>query len=213
MSEGLKALTKIFDEMFERGIIKSKDFLCVYPYGSRVYECNLDGDEDLLIIMDTEDKKHETQYSLGYRDMSFYAKNSFQEMLLNHDIIALECFFLPENLKQKENIAFDFELDLKKLRHSVSHVSSNSFVKAKKKLTVEKDFNPYIGKKSLFHSLRILKFGIQIAEFGRIVNYAEANHLWDEIISDKSEKWEDYKIKYQPMYNQLKSEFKKIAPK
>lgn len=213
MSEGLKALTKMFDEMFERGVIKSDDFLCVYPYGSKIYGCNLDGDEDLVIIMNTEDKKHETQYSLGYRDMSFYAKNTFQEMLSNHDIVALECFFLSQDLKQKEIATFNFELDLEKLRHSVSHVSSNSFVKAKKKLTVEKDFNPYIGRKSLFHSLRILMFGIQIAKFGKIIDYSEANYLWDEIINNPSEKWEDYKIKYQPMYNQLKSEFKKIAPK
>lgn len=213
MNGGLNVMIEILNEQFERRVIKNDDFLCVYPYGSRVYGCNLDGDEDLVIIMDTEEKRHEIQYPLGDRDMSFYTKTTFQEMLVNHDIIALECFFLPQNVKQKEITSFDFELDLEKLRHSVSHVSSNSFVKAKKKLTIEKDFSPYIGRKSLFHSLRILMFGIQIAKFGKIIDYSEANYLWDEIINNQSEEWEDYKIKYQPVYNQLKSEFKKLAPK
>lgn len=208
-----EALLKMFDEKFESGVIKSDDFFCVYPYGSKVYGCNMNGDEDLVIIMDTEDKKHETQYTLGNRDMTFYTKDTFQEKLFNHDITAMECFFLPQNLKQKELIKFDFDLDLEKLRYSVSKVSSNSFVKAKKKLTVEKDFNPYIGRKSLFHSLRILMFGIQIAKYGKIIDYSEANYLWDEIINNQSEQWEDYKTKYQPIFNQLKSEFKRNAPK
>jgi hypothetical protein len=57
--------------------------------------------------------------------------------------------------------------------------AGNSFAKAGKKLDVEKEH--YKGKKSLFHSLRILMFGIQIAKAGRITNYGEANDLWKEI--------------------------------
>ncbi|MNR15785.1 hypothetical protein D3C85_1323410 [compost metagenome] len=78
---------------------------------------------------------------------------------------------------------------------------------------MEKDYNPYIAKKSLFHSFRILKYGIQIAKYGRIFDYTEANYLWEEINSFETNDWEFFKTKYQPVYNELKSQFKLEAPK
>lgn len=79
------------------------------------------------------------------------------------------------------------------------------------------------GKKSLFHSLRILMFGIQIAQFGKIVNYEEvcsdlmklirkANELWKEIDSDPSVEWDHYHQKYKKEFNRLKSKFREVAP-
>ena len=85
-------------------------------------------------------------------------------------------------------------------------------MKAKKKLIVEKDYDPYIGKKSLFHSLRIILFGIQIAQYGKIINYEEANIYYDIVKSEIIE-WEYFKKKYQPIYNNLKTEFRKLAEK
>jgi hypothetical protein len=86
-------------------------------------------------------------------------------------------------------------------------------IQGKKKLTVEKDYSPYIAKKSLFHSLRILIEGIQIAKYQKIIDYSQANYLWEEIVNNKVNDWSYYKEKYQPLYNKLNSEFRIYAPK
>jgi pentatricopeptide repeat protein len=70
--------------------------------------------------------------------------------------------------------------------------------------------------KSLFHCLRLLVFGIQIATYGKITDYSEANHYWEDMWDKNivpSHKWEDYKAMYQPELNRLKSEFIKLCPK
>ena len=53
------------------------------------------------------------------------------------------------------------------------------------------------GKKSLFHAIRIVMFGIQISKYGKIVDYSAANHIWEEINNNESTNWlEDYHSKY-----------------
>jgi len=134
-------------------------------------------------------------------------------MLDEHEISALECLFLPPSppFVMLNKLNYEFKLDLPKLRKAISHKSSNSFVKCKKKLEVEHDY--YIGKKSLWHSLRMLMFGTQIAKFGEIVNYCEANKFWKEIVMSERNDWLYFKEKYQPIFNELSTEFRKVAPK
>jgi len=72
---------------------------------------------------------------------------------------------------------------------------------------------PYIAKKSLFHSFRILNYAIQVAENGRIVDYTAVNDMWKDIKANESESWADYKKVYQPLYNKMKSEFRVAVPK
>jgi hypothetical protein len=131
--------------------------------------------------------------------------------------MALECYLLPEqHILKPASVKWAFELDLVKLRHSLSGKASQSFVKAKKKF-----ISPYEwadqererGKKSLFHSFRILNFGLQIAQHGRIVNYAAANHIFEEIFSEPSNDWEVYQERWKPEFNMLNTEFRKVAPK
>src|SRR5690606_20681238 len=102
-----------------------------------------------------------------------------------------------------------FKLDKSKLRRSISGTSSNSFVKCKKKLR-QGDY--YIGKKSLFHSLRILGFGIQIALTGKIVNYSAYNHYLDMIMDKNTNDWSEYQKVFKPIFNHKKSEFRRLAP-
>ena len=93
----------------------------------------------------------------------------------------------------------------------MSQKANHSFVKAKKKIEVEKDY--YVGWKSLFHSLRILVFGIQIAKEGCISDYSAANDYWHEIREANQYDWSYFKSKYQPEHNRLATEFRKLAPK
>ena len=103
-------------------------------------------------------------------------------------------------------------IDKTKLRHEISGKADNSWVKAKKKLMIPDEDN-YIGLKSLFHSLRILDFGLQIADAGRIVDYGAVNWLLKEILESGETDWDYFDKKYRGTKNAMRSDFKKLAPK
>lgn len=183
----------------------TEKILKTYQYGSRVYGCHTkESDYDFIVVVESDDK---FEYSVSYSnsDFSVYSEPLFIEMIKEHKIHILECIFQNKN----DNYLKYFELDKEKLRRAVSSVASNSFVKCKKKMN---QGDVYIGKKSLFHSLRILGFGIQIALSGRIVDYTAYNHYYDKIISMDSKDWTAYKKVFQPEFNKKKSIFRKVAP-
>ena len=191
--------------------------VAAYLYGSRVYgTAGADSDYDVVIVSNIQEPF--IQFRWFHLNCTVYSVTEFEKMLQMHEISALECFFLPNEFILKPyvdgSLAFDVsQLDTYKLRHSISAKASNSFVKAKKKFTVPEDKDIYVGKKSLFHSLRIPIFGKQIAEHRRIVDYSAANHYWPTIRDCAIEDWDYYKKKYQPIHNNLMSEFRKAAPK
>jgi predicted nucleotidyltransferase len=183
--------------------------VAVYPYGSRVYgTVRKNSDYDYIVV--TKNKTKE-QFSDNFININFYTPEEHQERLNEHEISALECYFLPNNLIIKENKKFTFNLDLSKLRHALAAKSSNSWVKAKKKLTVEKDFDLDLGRKSLFHSMRIIDYGRQIATYGKIINYGSCNELFQEIMNCYT--WTDMFDQYKKTYNEMCSEFRVLAPK
>ncbi len=150
------------------------------------------------------------------REYQFIEENKWLDMIKNHHIIALEGLSLPDNFIIKGNIVKYrklFKLDKWKLRQTISSIAENAYAKCHKKLTVEKDFDLYRAKKSIFHSLRILDFGKQIAKYGRIIDYGSMNYLWDIIYKMETDKWEDYKKRFKPLLNTMRSEFVKLCPK
>lgn len=184
------------------------NILATYLYGSHVYKTNDElSDTDFIIIVDHQ-KNHEGKFADNL-DVTTYALDYFQHLVDEHSVSALECIFLPETLKI-ELVKIPFHLDLGKLRRSFSTKASNSWVKAKKKIDLHGEYR--IGRKSLFHSLRILNFGIQIATHGRIISYTEMSSVWELIQKQNFENWESYKNFWQNRYNNLHSEFKKLAP-
>jgi predicted nucleotidyltransferase len=184
-----------------------------YRYGSTVYgTANKNSDEDFIIVLEalsgTQDIVFENKINI-----ILHSVETFEKSLSDHTPSALECLWLNQDHSYTHGFVPKFTLNLEKLRASFSAKASNSFVKAKKKFEVEKDQDFYIGKKSLFHSLRILSFGAQIAETGKIHDYTCANEMWADIFTDPSLNWSTYKEKWQPIYNKLSSEFRAVAPK
>lgn len=150
------------------------------------------------------------------REYQFIEENKWLDMIKNHHIIALEGLSLLDNFIIKGDIVKYrklFKLDKWKLRQTISSITENAYAKCHKKLTVEKDFDLYRAKKSIFHSLRILDFGKQIAKYGRIIDYDSMNYLWDIIYKMETDKWEDYKKRFKPLLNTMRSEFVKLCPK
>jgi hypothetical protein len=162
----------------------------------------------------------EEQVDCGPVTFNCFTYDQWQEKLWNHEPKPLECHFLPKENVVAQTYDFNWKLDLVKLRHAFSRQASISWVKCKKKI---QDEEIYIGIKSMFHSLRILNFGIQIASEGRIYDYQQANPYW-ETINDKwaawrmygtesEELWNSLHLHFKPEYNRLCTEFKKLAPK
>ena len=189
----------------------------IYPYGSTVYGTdNLMSDRDFILVDGSVERTKKEQDSFAGVDFNFYGGLDWVKKLHNHDIDALECHFLPKEMKINEPYKYDFYLNLSQLRKSISTSSNHSWVKAKKKIIVENDHHS--GLKSLFHSLRILNFGIQIATHGTIKDYSAANDYMSQIQSAyraprEGDTWQILHDKFKPEFNRLSTEFKKLAPK
>lgn len=187
--------------------------LCVYKYGSVVYGTYKPGisDTDYIAVVPDDVLKENAQFENGNDQYTFYTVSEWQKMLDDNNVAAVECRFLDKQFIVKETVDFPFTVNVRKIREQFSATASNSWVKCKKKLTVEKDFAPRIGKKSLWHALRILDFGIQILKYGSITDYGSKNDLYAEIVECENNDWLYYKSKYQNTYNALKTEFRLAA--
>ena len=181
----------------------------IYVFGSRVYGTHSeDSDWDIIIVGNNSVESIEIKHELY--NIHVYTPKKFQEDLDWNMPKNLECIFAPNWAKLKEDMKFNFTLDHPKLRHATSHVSSNSWVKAKKKLTLEKEYN--IGIKSLFHAIRIPMFSTQLAQFGMINDFKCANHIWDKI-NEKNWTWEELDKEFRAEHNSVLTEFRKLVGK
>lgn len=198
------------DETFLSALFDSA--INIYHYGSYVYGTYVEGVSDMdyiIIVPDLMQNLDGHQFECDNTQCTVYTEATWQRMLDQCDVGAIECYFLPEKFIVKEDEIFIADITREKIRNSFSRVASNSFVKCKKKLEVEKDYSPTVGKKSLWHSLRIIDFGIQILTQGSIVNYSSMNHLYKEIVKSDRNDWTFFKEWYKPIYNALKTKFRR----
>ena len=175
--------------------------LNIYEYGSIVYGTYLEGtsDRDYIVIVpddyviDVEQIEHDNCH------YNIFHATTWQEKLNNNEVDAMEIYFMPKRHVVKETVYFKTNIVHSKIREQFSRTASNSWVKCKKKLIVEDSFNPRVGKKSLWHSLRIIEFGTQILLTGKINDYSCMNHLYDAIVNNKRDDWEYYQHYFQKL--------------
>ena len=187
----------------------------VYPYGSRLYgTAGEKSDLDLVVIVDMI-KNDYLQYETDDLDIHFMSINHYKNKLKEHDIMALECFYNPSPYLE---YPVQFQLDKPTLRKSISAICSNSWAKAGKKLELSEE-DDYIGLKSLFHSFRILTYGIDMAredkiDFTKVGNTSTVD-FWNEIVGYYKQgfKWNDFKEIYKQEHNHLATTFRELAPK
>jgi len=182
----------------------------IYLYGSRCYGTNsANSDWDFIIIANNNVENIEHVVKDNDNNINFHIQTPdyFQSRLDWNDPKTFECLLWSKKNLILENIKFDINIDKAKYRHAVSHISSNSFVKAKKKI-LQGDI--FIGQKSLYHSLRIPMYAIQILKYGDIIDWECANKYWYDIIKIKN--YNTLKKKYQPIRNSIMSEFRILCP-
>ena len=133
--------------------------------------------------------------------------------------MALEIYY---QMRDDERLKYSFNLNLDTLRRKISAVCSNSWSKARKKLDIPEE-DDYIGLKSLFHSIRILSFGRNIAKDNKIdyLNVLIKNEVvkskdfWLQLENEYNSgfRWKEFKSKYTEIQNFNATEFRKLAPK
>lgn len=200
-------------------ILKIKDMfsaLAVFPYGSAVYENKVPDDYDFIIVSDQSFQKQIVIDGFDC-EISSYTKEEFLQKLEEHDIAILECLFINHEFSVNDiSETKDFKIQLSKLREGVSQKSSNSYVKAKKKIILVEDFDEKVSLKSLWHSLRIADYGRQLSVDGFIHNRQSVNHYYSEISDDYKvfeNDWTKIHSKYKPIHNAIMSEFRANCPK
>jgi len=199
----------LFDELenvqniFEISAIPGVDG--AFIFGSYLYGNNDEySDRDFCIITELVD-----DYELleSHNDFHIMNLDYYKKLLKEHNDMALSMYFQRGSLK---NFYVEFNLNLPTLRKFFSTKANNSFVKAKKKF-LQGDIR--LAYKSMFHSLRLLKWGINIAT-GNGNNYdylIDYNKIKGDFL--KAENWDILKDIYKPQFNKYATKFRLVAPK
>lgn len=198
-------------------------------YGSTLYGTITDkSDIDLICIIESEDDIYDVYQSKDYPDLFDYITNvdlhvisevTFRRLLDEHDIMALETYY---QMNEDDKDLIEFQLNLDTLRRKVSAVVNNSWSKARKKLDIPEE-DDYIALKSLFHSIRILSYGIDIAKDGKI-DFKNAlidgekiscSSFWKQLQYEYSQgfRWKEFKVEYTSLQNSNATTFRLLAPK
>lgn len=191
--------------------LKNQDYvLYMSNWGSINYGVtNLLSDNDFIVVVNEDYKLTTNDCVIDNDNYCMYSLSKFNEMIKNNHVVAVETAFLDNKnifINKINHNSETLKIDLLELRKSFSATISNAWDKGRKKLEKTNEF--YIGKKSLWHSLRILMFGIQICQYGKIMDYTEANLFYDKIVLNDCNDWEYYKIRYTELMKYLEHKFK-----
>ena len=157
------------------GILKHKIWN-IYLYGSRIYGTYEDGsDYDVLMVASSLDRHREIKGDKY--NIHIHTPDRFQDSIWVYNMVSLECIYAPKFARIQERVDFKgkFIPDKNKLKKYVLTQSHDSWKKGKFKL---EEGDIVRGTKSIFHSLRMLLFGLQILEHGEIIDFSEANYYW-----------------------------------
>lgn len=204
------------------------EVLAIIPYGSQVYKNKQSEDYDFMVVVESPFAE-KTIHNRSDIDITIVDKHTFLEKCELNYVRELELLFTPDNVDNYYSTP-EFKSEIFCLRKNVlnpnfmrtqfSQKTSNSYVKAKKKIILNDDYDYMVSLKSLWHSIRILDFGKQLLEKGNI-DFSSMNDLYKEIendykmlhYEDKEEMWNKIHEKYKPIFNEKHSELKKLCPK
>lgn len=166
--------------------IDYNNVLNIYMFGSKIYGTDDEySDSDYIIVF-----KSSFLPSGAFKDNAIssvdrsiqgtcYSRSGFIDAINNYEIAALECIFLPEDKIVQKKMDFGItKYNEKEFSKKIISKASSSWHFA---TLANKDGNVESCAKNVFHTLRILDFGIQIKENHKILNYSSMNNLKEKI--------------------------------
>lgn len=166
-------------------------------------------------------------------DMCIYTREQFLNQLKKHQFSELLGLFLERSdedyhsfiLKKKVDFSEEFEksgvgIQLSKLRASLSQSASMVWKCCRSMMEHRLDLEPpevevFKGKKTLIHTLRVYHYGIQIAKFGKIVDWHECDKYYDAIFKhpEKYNSFRELSQQFNKIRLALHDEFRNLCPK
>lgn len=187
-------------------------------YGSSVYDIqsNLSDIDFIILQIDTS-----IPVKLKDPDTQVVTIKQFKNNLVEHDLKTLEIYY--ENFDFFYNkLEMEHTLNLDKLRRVVSATVSNSYVKAKKKITLsqdEKSLDIYVGLKSYWHCIRILVMFSHLAKYKHFKPSSFKKQLMPIYVGimsymfcSKPSKFEEVDKEFKTTLRQLQTDFRILAP-
>lgn len=160
------------------------DVLAIFKYGSQVYgTADSKSDSDFIIVMKSSmlgDGSFRLSSPLTSDDRMIqgvvYSRGGFIDAINNYDVAALECLSLSDEDILKNSwdfkvVNWDEKVLVKKI---ISKASASRHIADQQ---AKSGFGDR-AKKGMFHALRILHFGLQLKEHGKIVDFGECNELF-----------------------------------
>jgi len=204
----------IYKILKENYNISKENILGIYEYGSRLYGSNNENsDYDFLIITNYKDIYYDI-YESKKIDIHIISEENLIDLINECNDMFLAMFFNKNPIKKYNFNLLINDIDKIKLRKFISKKVNNSYVKAKKKLNLHNEI--LISAKSLFHSLRLIYWATFIAKNDKRAYEFPYYISLDEILKDYKNcnfEWDCINKKYKPIFNNLMSEFRKVAPK
>lgn len=207
----IKEKESIKDHILKELNIKG-EILAIFPYGSQVYGTDKeDSDHDYIIVMKSAmlDNGAFRNNAISNKDWTIqgvvYSRGGFINAINSYEIGALECIFLPE-----EKIIY------KKWPFKVTNWNEKAMVKAIIRKASDsrhyanmasKNGDKERGIKSMYHALRILRFGLQLKKHQKIVDFGECNDMYKEFMAMEPEDFDsrDYFKKFDELVKELRS--------
>ena len=157
------------------------DVFNIFVYGSRIYGTHTgESDWDILVVLNDDssfilNEGINNYFTIGILDITVLKLENVKNELRQHNMQRIELLWPPlQNVLPLQNDLLQFfVLDRKMLRVAVSTISNKCMGYAKILWLKENDIKK--SKKNVFHSIRYVLFGAQIALTGKITNYEAAN--------------------------------------
>lgn len=165
----------------------------IYLFGSQVYGyANEYSDYDFIVVAPNLINHSELRNEKF--NVHVVTPDKFKNDLINdYYITYLECYYAPDWAKLQEKEKYNLIINSDKLKQKLLSQSHNNWRNAKMKMN-EGDIER--GVKSAYHSLKVLKFGLQILKYNSIVDFSECNQILNEIENKNFYEWNDLKDEY-----------------
>jgi len=207
---------KLIKENLAKEILKELDItdevLAIFPYGSHVYgTATKDSDRDYIIVMKSAMLSNGAfrNNAISSIDWSVqgvvYSRGGFIDAINRYEIGALECISLPE-----DGVIYQ------KWQFKVTNWNTGEMVKAiVRKASDSRHYANMASKngdkepaiKSMYHAFRILKFGLQLKEHHKIIDFQECNEMYKKFMTIKPEEFDtrDYFDEFDDLLKELRS--------